>query len=404
MSRTHSAIAETEFGGAVEPGFEPVREAFIANFERGLEVGASCAVYIDGVKVVDLWGGTADAAGDRPWSADTIAPVNSVTKGVTAVCLALLVERQLLDPSLPVRSYWPEFSAAGKSNVTVRQLLSHRAGLPVLDGTVEFEEALESPHLAARLAAQKPIWEPGTTHGYHAFTFGALADALLRRITGRSVGRFLVDEITRPLELDVFIGLPETEFSRLASLVDPVPQTRAEVAHAFSDPGERAAVLALFDELSDPMSLSARAGTLNGAISGRRSGRSKRFYAAEIPAANGVTNARALAQLYASCVSTVDGYRLLSDATLDTVTQEQATGSDTVLHFPTRFAVGFQLDLPNMPMLGPNSFGHPGAGGALGFADREFNVGFGYVQNQQAGFGPELRTSSLTQALRQSLK
>jgi CubicO group peptidase (beta-lactamase class C family) len=322
---------------------------------------------------------------------------------MTAVCLALLVERGLLDPSRTVCSYWPEFSAAGKSDVTVSELLSHRAGLPVLDGPVAFEEALDSTHLAARLAAQAPIWAPGTVHGYHAFTFGALADALVRRLTRRSVGSFLAHEIATPLGADLFIGLPESEFRRLAPLVDPIPQTRDEIAQAVSDPAERSAVLALFDDMSDPLSLSMRGGTLNGALSGHRSSRSRQFYAAEIPAANGITNARALARLYASCVTKVDGCRLLSDATLDAVAAEQASGPDAVLHFPTRFAVGFQLDLPNLPMLSPSSFGHPGAGGALGFADREFNVGFGYVQNQQGGFGHDLRTRSLILALRRSL-
>jgi CubicO group peptidase (beta-lactamase class C family) len=398
-------IANSNVGGSVEPGFELVRDAFVANFERGLEVGASCAVFVDGLKVVDLWGGIADTSTGHPWTEETLAPVNSVTKGATAICVALLIERGLLDPGLPVSTYWPEFSAAGKSKVTVRQMLSHSAGLPVIDGYVAFDDVFDGALLADRLASQRPIWAPGTTHGYHALTFGALADALVRRISGRSVGRFLADEVALPLNLDFYIGLPESEISRVSPLIDATPQTRDQVGASIEDDDLRVQVLALFDDLSDPSSLAARAGTLNGALSASRSKRKDtRFYTAEIPASNAITNARSLARLYAICVGTAGGNRLLSDATLASVTSEIVNGPDGVLHFPSRFALGFQLDLPNMPMLGPTSFGHPGAGGALGFADLGLRVGFGYVQNQMGGFSSEPRATSLVAALRRSLQ
>ena len=405
MSDVKFDAGDLSIGGYVGPGFESIRTAFIANFEEGLEVGASCAVYLDGVKVVDIWGGIVSPTNGQIWAEETIAPVNSVTKGATALCIALLVEEGLLDPLLPVRFYWPEFAAAGKEEVTIRELLSHQAGLPIVEGHLEFDDIFESAQLAAMLSTQAPIWPRGTIHGYHAFTFGALADALVRRITGRTVGRFLSDEIARPLGLDLYIGLPESEISRVAPLIDPLPQTRNQIAAAILDPEERTAVLNLVDDLGDPSSLISRASTFNGALPGIGSGRKDpRFLTKELPSSNAVTNARSLAAMYAASIGTFNGFRLLSDETLDVVTSEAANGPDAVLHFPTRFGVGFQLPLNNLPMLGPNSFGHPGAGGALGFADRKFGLGFGYVQNQLGRFAAESRTERLLIALRHSLR
>jgi CubicO group peptidase (beta-lactamase class C family) len=382
-----------------------VRDAFAANFARGLEVGASCAAYVDGVKVVDLWGGVADVATGRPWTADTLTLVYSATKGVTAVCTSLLVQRGELEIDREVSFYWPEFAAAGKDDVTVRQLLSHRAGLPVLDGCVSREEILEGASLARRLAAQEPAWAPGSAHGYHALTFGWLVGELVARITGRSVGRFLADEIAGPLGLDVFIGLPEVAVSRVARLVNAAPRTREEIDAAIADPEAKRMVLALVDALGDPSSLVARAGSMNGALSTPDATvwSDPALHAAEIPAGNAITNARSLARLYAACVSPVDGQRLLSDETLETVTREEANGPDAVLLMDMRFGAGFQLHSPTMPMLSPASFGHAGTGGALGFADRAARVGFGYAQNQLGGFADEPRTAGLIDALRRSL-
>ena len=210
----------TDVQGHVAPGFDGVRDAFAANFARHGDVGAAFALYVRGEKVVDIWGGTADNAQDRPWSEHTLAPVFSTTKGVTAICAHLLAQRGELDLDAPVANYWPEFKAEGKESTSVRWLLSHRAGLPAIDGLVTPADVYAWDPVIEKLAAQKPFWEPGTAHGYHAFTFGWLVGEVLRRVTGMSIGHFLATEIAGPLGLDVFIGLPEAEEPRVSRLID----------------------------------------------------------------------------------------------------------------------------------------------------------------------------------------
>ena len=203
--------------GEVAPGFEGVREAFAHNFEVGREIGAGFCLHVNGANVVDLVGGTFDAAGTRPYDRDTLQLVFSSTKGATAACANLLVQRGQLDLAQPVSHYWPEFAEAGKADIPVLYLLTHQAGLPVVDTRLSAEEVQHWDPMITALEAQAPVWEPGTAHGYHAVTYGYLVGEVVRRITGRTLGTFFAEEIAGPLGLDFWIGLPEEhEAARVA--------------------------------------------------------------------------------------------------------------------------------------------------------------------------------------------
>ena len=386
-----------DLGGTVESGFEPVREAFAANFTQHGDVGAACCIYLDGRKVVDLWGGTADQKTGRLWEEDTLALVYSTTKGVTAICAHRLAQDGRLDLDAPVASYWPEFAAAGKEAVTVRHLLSHRAGLPAFDTRITREEAYAWEPAVEALAKQAPFWEPGTRHGYHAVTYGWLVGEVVRRATGRSVGRYLAEEIAPRLGLELWIGLPESEEGRVARLLPPGPVqvSREELAALPPEQLERLRAMA------DPGSLLQRA--LNPTDPPFSYNRPE-LHRAELPAANGIGTARSLARLYAATIGSVDGTRLLDDAMVKAATVEQSAGADAVLTLDTRFGSGFFLPSPFSPLMGPRSFGHAGAGGSLAFADPDAGVGFAYVMNQmQQGLSADPRPAALVSALRGAL-
>ncbi len=200
----------TTIEGWVAPGFEAVRGAFQSNFDDGSEAGAAYAAYHHGHKVVDLWGGVADVTTGRPWNEDTLVLVYSTTKGVTAMCANRLAQEGRIEVEAPVSTYWPEFAQAGKEQVTVADLLSHKAGLAWVDGSMTPDEVFAWDPVVAALEAQAPSWPPGSAHGYHATTYGWLVGEVVRRVTGRSVGTYLRQEITGPLGADFFIGLPES--------------------------------------------------------------------------------------------------------------------------------------------------------------------------------------------------
>lgn len=383
--------------GHVERGFEPVREAFGANFDDRGDVGAAFCLYVGGRRVVDVWGGTADTKAGRPWAGDTLTLVYSTTKGVTAICAHLLAQQGRLDLDTPVAAYWPEFAAAGKESVTVRHLLSHQAGLPTLDPRISAEAALEWEPAVRNLAAQAPMWEPGTRHGYHAVTFGWLVGEVIRRVSGRSPGRFLAEEVAGPLDLDLWIGLPAAEEPRMSRLIaagPPVPD-KAAMAAMPADQLER------LRAMMAPDSLMQRAlNPTDPPFSFNR----REVHAGELPGANGIATARSLAKLYAATVGEVDGRRLLSEATVAAATEERSNGPDEVLVRPTRFGSGFFLDSPFSPLLGPRSFGHSGAGGSLAFADPDRRVGFAYVMNQmQQALSADPRPAALMDAVRRCL-
>ena len=400
--------------GFVAPGFEPLREAFDRNFAQCGEVGASCAVYVDGELKADLWGGLADVVTGQRWRADTVGLAYSVTKGATAILCALLADRGELDLDAPVARYWPAFASHGKGGVSVRMILAHQAGLPVLDGQFTRGEILAYGVAARALAEQEPLWAPGTDFGYHALTYGWLLDEVVRRAAGRTIQDLFAGEIAGPLGLDFFIGLPDGVEGRVAALVDdplsgrPAASPDSSLAERIPDPELRRAIGGDRRVPGDLSSLLTRAMTANGVLrtpdadewntpSARR---------ASLPAANGITNARSVARLYASCVGEVDGLRLLGEDMVTAATAERSAGRDRVTGLDARFGSGFMLPTAGLPMLSGSSFGHEGVGGALGFADRDARVGFGYVQNllktEMTG-GPDPRVARLVAALRDAL-
>ncbi len=389
------ASSSAQIHGEVAPGFEPVRDAFAANFEQHGDVGAAFSLYHRGVKVVDLWGGVADVETGRPWAEDSVILVFSSTKGATAICAHLLAQRGELDLDAPVAEYWPEFAAAGKQDIPVRWLLSHQVGLPVFDNPMTVEDWLAWDPPVQALAAQKPVWEAGTVHGYHAGTYGWLVGEVIRRVSGKSVGTFFADEVAAPLGLDFWIGLPESEEHRVVPMIG-IDLQDGEIDEQAQTERRRA----LLEAAREPDSLLNRPSTTEPLDMNTRA-----FRAAEIPAGNGVTDARSLARMYASLIGDgVDGVRLLNDETVARASAEASDGRDEVMRIRTRFGLGFSLDMDGS--LGQEgAFGHGGAGGSLGFADPKAEIAFGYVMNKmQLVATDDPRTLNLIAAAHESLK
>ena len=397
----------TAINGYTAPGFEGVRDAFAANFERepdamnamlGMdvcEVGAGVSVFHQGEKVVDLWGGEADRSTHRPYAEDTLQLVFSSSKGITAIAADLLVARGELDLDAKVADYWPEFAQNGKADIPVRWVLCHRAGLPWVDGTMTLAEALDWTTVVNALARQKPVWEPGSQHGYHATTFGWLVGELVRRVSGKSLGTFVHDELTVPLGLDLWIGLPAEQNDRVAPL---------EAIQLPDDPMLKPMV----DQFIGPDSMLGKALFAPGGAWTEKmfdSFNLPEVWAAEVPAANCITDARSLAKLYAACVSDVPGadgtpMHLFEDKNIDAMIEVQTEGNDKVLmDMDMQYGLGFNLPGGLLKLGGPRSFGHYGAGGSVGFADPDADLGFGYVMNKMyLGLTGDPRTETLIDA------
>ncbi|WP_030342386.1 serine hydrolase domain-containing protein [Streptomyces californicus] len=388
----------TVINGEVAAGFEPVREAFAANFARREDIGAAVCVYQDGRPVVDLWAGVADPDTGRPWERDTLQLVYSATKGVTATAAHLLAQRGALDLDAPVAEYWPEFAANGKVGIPVRWLLSHQAGLVALDEPVPLDEALAWHPMTAALAAQCPQWIPGTAHGYHGRTWGWLVGEVIRRVSGRTPGCFFAEEIARPLGLDFFIGLPAGERDRVSRMVYRKPDVDLTTVPEETVPEDLRDLVAAW---RDPNSLSNRAFAVTDPANIDFD--SPEVQAAELPSSNGIGTAHALARMYAALIGEVDGVRLLTPETLASATEEQASGQDRVMLAPSRFSTGYMLPTTTIPMTGPSAFGHTGRGGSLGFADPKHGIAFGYVMNHIIGGPDDLRATTLAEAVRRSL-
>lgn len=361
--------------GTIDPAFSAVGDAFAENLASRGEAGAAFCVYLGGRPVVDIWGGPG-------YRSDTLQLVFSTTKGMVAVCAAVLVQRGVLDPEAPVARWWPEFSDGGKAGVTLGQLMSHQAGLAGCTDPMTLEDFLRWDPVVTALAAQEPLWPPGTAHGYHAFTFGHLVGEVVRRVTGRTVGRFFAEEVAGPLGLDAWIGLPAVEDARVAPLLAAPADPADPLIAALSDP-ERFTRLAFANPAVD-------VGAFNRPETHR----------AELPAGNGICTARALARMYAACIGEVDGRRLLAPGTVELVCRTRAEGYDLVLPYDTRFGLGFQLPFPARPMAGPGSFGHYGTGGSVGMALPGAGLAVGYTMSQiQSHPGPDPRTVALIDAV-----
>ncbi|WP_433437663.1 serine hydrolase domain-containing protein [Nonomuraea sp. CA-141351] len=387
-----------EIGGDTAPGFEAVREVFASDLTGEQGTGAAVSVYLHGRKVVDLWGGIADPGTGRPWERDTLQLVYSTTKAVTATCALLLSQRGELDLDAPVAEFWPEFAANGKDRIPVRWLLTHQAGLPAIDHPITPEEAIAWEPMVTALAAQRPYWEPGTEHGYHGLTYGWLVGEVVRRVSGRSIGTFLAEEIAAPLGLDLWIGLPKTEQHRVSRIIDTPPDFEALGRidlNALPEPIRK--VMAAF---ADPTSLTRRSiGVVTPPLDHNR----PEEQAAEMPATNGICTARALARFYAALIGEVDGHRILTPGTLAAATAEQVSGIDRILRVPVRIGTGFGLPTPDAFWYSPTAFGFPGRGGSLGFADPATGLAFGYVMNHVVEGVPDLRAANLVAAVRSAM-
>ncbi len=354
--------------GWVRPGFESVREVFAAHLSD--EIGAACAIQVCGEPVVDLWGGCACPAAHRAWERDTIVPVFSVSKGVAAVCVLHLAQRELIDLDAPVSRYWPEFAQGGKGQVSVREAIAHRAGVPFLDGTITLEDLRSPEGLGARLAAQAPWFEPGSTHSYHAIVMGWITSELVRRVTGLPIGRWLAENISGPFRLALYMGLPTELKARVA---------RLEVR----DPEGMRKVLSGLPEGSPAW----KALTLNGLVSvvpdsGALDMNDYALQAVEMAGSGMIGDARSLAAFYSACVHARDDMRLLNDETIEDAIRPVSTGIpfDSSVEGPS-WGAGVMIPWALQPMLGATSFGHDGYGGNLAFADRDHRVGFAYVRN-----------------------
>lgn len=342
------------------PGFEPVRDELARMVEADQFSSAQFCAYIDGETVVDIWGGSETTA-------DAIQGVFSATKGIAAICLALLIDRGALDVQARVADYWPEFAQAGKSEITVRAALSHQAGLIGAGEDLTLDLLLDHDDLASRIAAHAPFWQPGSAHGYHALTMGTLADELVRRIDGRTVADFFEQEIATPREIDFFIATPEAHEKRV---LDVLP-----AAHLPSLADQAPAGDMAYDGLAGVAFGGATLDPFNPPLPNLRAVR-----AAGMAAAGGVGSARGLARAYAACISDLDGLpRLLSPETVAEVTRLQTSGEDLVLGFPTRFAIVFQVPDDRLTYGSWRAFGHDGAGGAIGVADPTYGLAYGYV-------------------------
>jgi CubicO group peptidase (beta-lactamase class C family) len=371
---------DASVGGTCQPRFERVRGTFARAFEAGEETGAAVAVVVDGEPVVDLWGGVADEVGSRPWERDTLVNVYSTTKGMTALCAHRLVEEERLRLDEPVATYWPEFGAAGKERISLRWLLSHRAGLAAVRRPLPDDALYEWDAMASALAAEEPWWTPGDGHGYHAVTFGWLVGEVVRRVTGEGLGAYFRRTFAEPLGMDFHIGLADDEHGRVADMsAIPLPDPDA--------PGVQLASVIL----SDPEGVAARAFLNPSSLAAGPN--LPAWRRAEIPGANGHGTARGLARIYGALANggAIDGTHVLAPESIARCHAEQSKGPDRVLGISTRFGLGFMLSQPRVRGgtigRGSRTFGHPGAGGSVGFADPDHHVGFAYVMNRM---GPEI--------------
>jgi CubicO group peptidase (beta-lactamase class C family) len=354
-----------EIRGTCADNYAAVREAFAANFTERGELGASVAVVAAGEVVVNLWGGWSDPGRTRRWQRDTLTNVWSTTKAMTSLCAHILIDRGDLDPDAPVARYWPEFAAGGKDGITVRQIMCHQSGLTGLTVPVAVEDYYDWEKITGLLAAQEPLFPPGSASGYQAITFGYLVGEVIRRITGRSCGAFFRTEIARPLGADFYIGLPRSELGRCSALLGVRPSEDEQSALAQAYAGAAPA---------------ARAALLNPSLTGDEAN-ARAWRMAEIPAANGHGTALGLATVFGTLADGSE--RLISAKTLKSARTGNGRHIDVVLGMPLEFGLGFGLSGPE-GHFGPNAaaFGHDGFGGSAVGADPEAGVAFAYVMNR----------------------
>ncbi len=367
--------------GFTSAKFDAVKTAFAANFDQGHDVGASVSVVYQGDVVVDLWGGYTDESKTTEWQRDTIVNVWSSTKTMTALCMLLLIDRGLLDVDAPVAKYWPEFEANGKSDVLVRHIMSHTAGLPGWDEKIDVSVLYDWDKACALLAAQATWWKPGDGSGYHAVSQGYLCGEVVRRITGQTLGDFFAREVAGPLGTDFHIGTNPGQDHRVISVIPPVSGS--------------------IDQLLPEDALIARRALGNPVMAAENSFTIP-WRRAEIPAAGGHGNARsvAIAQAPVSHGGTVFGKRLFDAATTDVIFQEQCNGTDRVLLIPFRHGIGYGLPGDTMPLPSQRACYWGGWGGSVVINDLENGFTFAYMMNRMLdGTVGDMRAASLIFAL-----
>ncbi|HWD29876.1 MAG TPA: serine hydrolase domain-containing protein [Rhizomicrobium sp.] len=352
--------------GRLQDRFASVRDTFAANLDSGADVGASFAATLEGETVVDIWGGYADAAKTQPWTEHTIVNVYSTTKTMTALTALLLADRGLIDFMAPVAKYWPEFAAGGKSGVTVAHLMSHSSGLSGWKEQITKQDLYDWDKATSLLAAQEPFWEPGTAAGYHAMTQGYLVGEVVRRVTGKSIGNVFREEIAQPLNADFWIGLPASEDARVAELIPPPP-------------GDAVGDAADMPELTRNMAT-------NPGIDVAET-KTRAWRGAEIPAAGGTGNARAIAEIHAILANggVAKGKRFMSEAGCRKALELQIEGRDKIMDVPAKFGLGFGLPGGLVPLPHPNSMFWGGYGGSLAVIDMDARTTYGYAMNRMVG-------------------
>jgi CubicO group peptidase (beta-lactamase class C family) len=345
---------------------------FRENFDKRGELGAAVSVWQNGNPIVDFHGGFYDAGREKPWTADTLVLVWSATKGIGSACVLHVLERQKIELNRRVAEFWPEFGQANKDKITVEQLLSHQAGLCALDQRVD---VLDYNAVIRGLEAQAPFWPPGTAHGYHARTFGFLLDELIRRISGKTLSKYWEENFARPLELDFWIGLPEKENSRVATIYAAKSGKPPEPAQFYGD-------------LVTPGTLARKTFTSPYGLNAISKMNDPHLRAQSIVSFGGIGSASALAKFYSVLANGggLNGQTFFSQEIIEWMTTTLSDGIDRVFQIPTAFSAGFMKDSRDAArrMFGPfaTSFGHPGAGGSHAFADPENKIAFAYVMNQ----------------------
>ena len=374
------ALDDGLVSGEAAEGYGSVVDEFRRNFTERRELGASLAVVRDGELVVDVWGGHRDKRRTEPWERDTLVTVWSTTKGMAATAMAVAHSRGLFDLDAPVARYWPEFTQSGKEAITVRQLLEHEAGLPVIDTPLDIDLIADPDRFGEVLAAQAPLWEPGSTHGYHAQSLGWYESQLLRRVDpdGRTTGRFFAEEVADPLGVELYIGLPDSVGSeRVATFVGG--RRAGQLLHLSEIPWP------VLRRMLNPRSNTFRAFTNPKELTKRPDINKRRHLEVELPSVNGTGTARALATVYGALAS--GGTRLgLHQDTIDELERPSTASHDEILGVETAFRFGFMKPFPILPFgSSARAYGHTGAGGSFAYADPETGVGYAYAMNR-AGY------------------
>lgn len=363
----------SQVDGTCDAAFKEVSDAFAANVDAGLELGAALSISVGGRNVVDVWAGWQDAPRTRPWTRDTLVCSFSCTKGVAAIATMWAAARGLVDLDTPVASYWPEFAAAGKESIPVRWLLTHEAGLSAISERMPFGSLSNWDAMTSALAAQEPWWEPGTGHGYHGVTFGHLIGEVLRRATGRTCGTLIAEELAAPLGIELHMPLPASLDARTADLTVDMSADGT------------------FFDVWGPTSLGPKSFGNPPDCNDPNHCSSALFRRAEIPAANLHTDARSLDRLYAvlACGGRLDGLDLAPSSLVEEFGTVQVRGKDLVMELPTAFSLGFEHTIPEWPFgPGERTYGHNGSGGSLGIVDPDAGVSLGYVMNR-LWWGPD---------------